>query len=703
MASSGNTIYFGGDFSQVWANSGGGAVVDANTGAIAAKSKVPYVAGAIFASASDGKGGWYIGGNITKVGNSSRDLLAHINSDGSLDANWSFTVSGTGKRINKIVVSGNDIYVGGTFTQITDAVNTYGRTNLARLKADGTVDASWSPNASGVASTVNALALSGNTLYVGGIFDTISTVSRNHLAALNTSNGSAKNWNPGLPTSPTNVINDIAVHGDVVYVAGGFNTTIGGQSRRYLAALSATDAGAAANGFNPDPILPVYTIAVSQDGNTVFVGGLFYSGGIIVSIGGGNLDFLAALNASNGTAILTWTPNPDQSIHTLALSGNTLYVGGSFSTINGSARTCAAALSTDTSTTTLRDWAPETDDAVWAFGISGSKVYVGGAYGGINVATRNRAAAVDGATGLLTSWNPNVTGSAVWCLAVDGNTVYMGGNYTNAGGAARTNLAGISTKTGLADTFNPDPDDIVYGLKVYNNIVYAGGDFTGYLAAYDPATSDLAAGWTTPVLNNSVYAIEAANGILYAGGIFTTVGGDGTYQYLAAFNAGTGALTKIKGFDFDPMYALSSCEVDVPHPGRTACCTPAVHSTVLSEDSPSKNLADIDISNLPGTTTNSWNPNPLGTVAGLSVLNKTLYASGGFSSAGGVTTSVAAIDMASGTVSSTWTPTLNNVAYAIKAFGNMVIVGGSFSTVNGSLSFPSLVAIDLKTGLPWGY
>lgn len=702
VTTSGNSIYFVGDFTSVWANSGSGAAVNSDTGKIPARSYVLYIDGSVTAVASDGKGGWYIGGDFGQVGNFNRDQLAHINSNGTVDANWSFTVNGS--AIKAIVVSGSNIYVGGTFTQITDAVNTYARVNLARLKSDGTVDAAWFPNASGTASTVNALALSGGSLYVGGIFTTIGGISQNHLAAVNTSNNSAQTWSPGLASGATNVIYDIAVSGDTVYVAGGFNGTIGGQSRKYVAGLSASSATANATGFNPNPNLPVYTLAVSKDGNTVYAGGLFFSGGVLVSIGGGNLDFLAALNASNGTAILTWTPNPDGLVNDIVVSGDTVYVGGSFSTISGDSRDYAAALSTNTAA--VRDWNPVPDGTVNTLAVSGGKVYVGGSFMGINVTTRNMAAAVDGGTGLLTSWDPNVTGNIVNAVAADGGMVYLGGDFTQVGTTPCNFLAGVSAKDGTVSTFSSAPDGEVYALKAYGGNLYVGGNFTSYLNAYDLDTNASLAGWTSPVLNDVVNALEASGGNLYAGGAFDTVDGDGTYQYLVCLATDTGAITQIKGFDFDPMSALASGEVDALLLSNKILYTGGLFNGTVGGFA-KQNLADIytgNTSGTPGSTISGWNPAPSSTVYALSALKKTLYAAGAFTSADGVTTSVAAINVEDGVVSTTWTPTANDTIDALKAFTNVVLVGGNFTFVtSGSLYFPSLVAIDRETGLPYGY
>jgi hypothetical protein len=59
------------------------------------------VNGAINASASNGAGGWYIGGSFTLVGGVARDQLAHIRANGTV-SDWDPNANST---VNAIAVS----------------------------------------------------------------------------------------------------------------------------------------------------------------------------------------------------------------------------------------------------------------------------------------------------------------------------------------------------------------------------------------------------------------------------------------------------------------------------------------------------------------------------------------------------------------------------------------------------------------------
>src|SRR5207244_6697337 len=81
LASSGNTIYLGGDFTQIGRPTGGLLGLDPTSAALVV---LPKVLGTVYAMAPDGTGGWFIGGSFTYVGGALRSNLAHIASDGSV-------------------------------------------------------------------------------------------------------------------------------------------------------------------------------------------------------------------------------------------------------------------------------------------------------------------------------------------------------------------------------------------------------------------------------------------------------------------------------------------------------------------------------------------------------------------------------------------------------------------------------------------
>ena len=299
-------------------------------------------------------------------------------------------------RVDAAVPDGaGGFYISGTFT----VVGGFARNNIAHILAGGSVDAAFDPSAN---NSVMALAVSGTTVYAGGGFTVIGGQSRNGIAALDATTGAATAWNPNAGgTSP--YVWALAVSGSTVYAGGDF-TSIGGQGRNYIAALDASSGLATAwnpNAGGTDPLYRVHTLAVS--GSTVYAGGRFFN------IGGQNRHHIAALDASSGLAT-AWDPSA---------------------------------------------WNPDAYPDVYALAVSGSTVYVGGDFTEIGGQTRNRIAAVDASTGLATAWDPDAS-SGVRVLAVSGSAVYVGGGFEYIGGQYWSCLARFSSPDATAPVTSND-------------------------------------------------------------------------------------------------------------------------------------------------------------------------------------------------------------------------------------------------------
>lgn len=325
------------------------------------------------------------------------------------------------------------------------------------------------PNMSVTDGYVYAVALVGNTIYLGGNFTHVGPTTgiggqyRNNLAALDATTGLPTAWNPGSD----NTVWTLAVNASTVYAGGSFDV-IGGQSRRHLAALDATTGLATA--WNPGASGLVRTLAVS--GSTVYVGGNF----AFLGVGDKERNNIGALDASSGIAT-AWDPRADYPVNVLKVSGSTVYVGGSFTNIGRQSRSCIAALDAGTGLATA--WNPGADISVDALAVSGSTVYAGGNFDFIGGQSRSYIAALDAATGLATAWNPKANFPIVQALAVSGSTVYAGGNFTTIGGQSCGRLAALDATTGLASlAWNPGADNAVLALAVSGSTVYAGGGFS---------------------------------------------------------------------------------------------------------------------------------------------------------------------------------------------------------------------------------
>jgi hypothetical protein len=363
-------------------------------------------------------------------------------------------------------------------------------------------------------NVVYALVQSGNTVYVGGLFTTIGGLARNRLAAFDATTGAVdSSWDPDIGGGTAPAVRALVVEGGRIHVGGRFTTVNGGIARNNLAAFEL------ANGVNT-----------------------------------GQVDAAWDPDVTGGTAIVS----------ALATDGSLIYAGGVFTTVNGATgRNGLAAfpIADGISTGTATAWDPDLGGGLalaWDIEVDGSTVYVGGSFTTVNAGAtaRNNLAAVDAATGLAdAAWDPDITGGslpAVQALAVDGSRLYAGGKFTTVnGGVARNNLAAFELANGVnagAVDAAWDPgvsilSDGVRALHVAISKLYVGGNFTtvsgvtrnsaaalsladgaspAVLDSWDPSMSG--AHLSGPTSMTSVYSIISSASGLLVGGDFTEVG-----------------------------------------------------------------------------------------------------------------------------------------------------------------------------------
>ena len=674
----GNTIYMGGSFTYVGPNIPYGASIDATSGAPNFNYVKPN--GNINAVVPDGSGGWYIGGTFTMVGNQVRNRIARINADGSLNA-WNPDADNT---VNSIAVSGNTVYIGGLFTMLKTNTTPVSRNRIAAIDATTGDPTSWDPNAGGNVATIT---VSGSTVYVGGAFTTIGVDNRNRIAAIDAVSGSATAWNPAASISSGSV-SAIAVSGTTIFVGGNFGagSTIGGQSRKFLAALDATTA--LATSWAPEPGSTISALAIN--GNTLYVVGGF------TTIDAQPRNRIASFDITNlgAIALKSWDPNANSSVNSVAVSGTTVYVGGLFTSIGGQNRNRLAAL--DASTGNALSWDPSSSGSTASLAVSGSSVYAGGNFVSIGGFVRNGLAAMDASTGAVTSWNPNLSGgtATVNAIVVNGSTVYFGGNFTTVGGTTRNRAGAVDAATGIVTSWDPNINSTVNAMALYGpgNTMYVGGQFTAVngttpnrtgLAAFDLLNGTMTS-WN-PQASSTVNSLLLNGNTLYIGGQFVSFGGGAQLRNrIASYDVSTGTINA-----WNPNAGASGNVFTMALDNNILY---AGGSFTSMGGSTRNRIAAVDAST--GGLT-AWDPNAGTTqVSTIVVDGATVYAGGTFTTIGGATRNrIAALSATTGTAIAGWDPNANSSVTALMLSGNQVFVGGALTTMK-NLPFASLAVLN---------
>lgn len=475
----------------------------------------------------------YVGGSFSAAGEVTLQGIGRWDGSG-----WSPIGGGlaAGFRIRAIAVHGGRIYAGGNFIVIQP-----GGTLIRSLAVwDGE---QWSAVGSGVNMEVNALAVYGGSLMVGGRFTMAGNAPANRIARWD---GAA--WSPlnsGLEGGVLAAVNSLVVH-DGALIAGGAFTTAGEASVTGLARWDGLAWAAFAAPLNTSIGMVGTVSALTAGSSGVYAVGSFseagsstvpglarWDGGQWSALGGGIAGFVqAVVSTPEGT-----------------------YVGGQFPTAGG----------VRVNSITVRRggaWHP-LGGGVLAFGqpglvraiaTHGSHVYVGGSFSVAGGVTATNVARWDGVT-----WAPlggglsGGPGALVLSLAVAPNgDLVAGGVFNQAGNRAARNIARWNGTewSPLAEGLGATGGGTVQALGFLGDDLFAGGAFNQpvpFLARWDGAA------WTSPggAPDSTVLSLSVHDGRLYAGGYFLRVGGL-TVNRIAAWT-GTTWMPLASGVGTDSM------------------------------------------------------------------------------------------------------------------------------------------------------
>ncbi len=279
-----------------------------------------------------------VGGSFTTFRGASRNSLARLRADGSLDTfNPGLAFSGylgTTPSVQAVAVQADGkVLAAGSFT----VLNQPGGGGVVRLNADGSLDASFNVGTGvvddggqvGTAYTVNVLP--NGQILVGGAFATFNGVGTAGLVRLNADGSVDPGFNAGgagiTGNSYGRDVHGVVVQGDGRIVLGGHFSTYDGQSAQSVARLNAN--GTPDASFNVGSGVSdggVFAVAVQGDGKVLGGGGYNTCDGISVA-------HLVRLNV-DGSLDTGYAPNGSLFIGEvdalLVQPGGTVLAGGSF-------------------------------------------------------------------------------------------------------------------------------------------------------------------------------------------------------------------------------------------------------------------------------------------------------------------------------------------------------------------------------------
>ncbi|MCU0436394.1 MAG: putative Ig domain-containing protein [Raineya sp.] len=427
---------------------------------------------------SDGK--ILAGGNFIGYNGTSRNNIARLNADGTLDNTFNVGTGFNGAVYSVVLQSDGKILVGGSFSNYNGTITS----RIARLNADGTLDSSFNTG-SGFDATTNALAIqSDGKILVGGSFTNYNGTTRNNIARLNVNGTLDTGFSVG--TGFNSPVVSFAIQSDGKILVGGNFSSYNGSTANRIVRLNT--GGSLDNTFNNGGsgfTGSVQEVVIQPSTNYVWVaGGTTYNGtatGGLVRLNGstGAIDNPASMGSGGGAFTQTLAFQSDGKI----------LVGGGFQGYNGvNFKFGLVRLNTDGSLdNTLKNntgiWGDggtfvkvQSDDKIILYG--DIRVYNGTP---INRITRlNADGTLDNTLNVGTGFNQSLSALTIQS---DGK-ILVGGSFTSYNGTPVNKIARLNPDGTLDNTFsttgtgfNSRPN--VFALQSDGKIL-VGGSFTSY-------------------------------------------------------------------------------------------------------------------------------------------------------------------------------------------------------------------------------
>ncbi len=672
-AVSGDTVYIGGDFTQV----GTGAKKLAKFNADSDKPDIsfPELGGTdkITAMESDGAGGFYLAGYFDNYNGAAiaETYIIHVLAGGTLDPAFEPVAINYGnKTIFTLKKVKNRLYVGGWFSSVQNTT----RSGLAALDATNAHLINWVPE--GEADAVVQVDANDSLVFANfGVFY-INNFIPDRCMVLKASSGQLTS---GLPTpSDGAAVTAFTIDRNTLYMGGNFTSL--SSPTAYLSKAKATDASG-------DPAFPVTDGTINDiipDGS-----GGYYVAGQFSVIGGISRNNIAHVLANNQIDPV-FNPDVNNYISSLTADGSNIYLSGGFTAVNGQVRNHVASCNKSNGILTVLD--PNVNGPVWTMAISNGILYFGGKFSTVKSVTRNYAAGYDIAANALTSWNPNLNLDAHKILpAPTGSSIFICGAFTTVDGNSIPYATKVNNVTGKpVVSWKPGPNNYIYSAILVDSVLYAKGLFTlvngkprYYFAALDTSVNNpknLRAD-----LSHSQYGdvndFAVNNNKLYIGGVFATIQ-DSARTNIARIDLATGLVDTWNGGDLiqpnATVWAVEAASNDVILGGDFTASYPVARD----------HLAAVDISNN-SFKLKSWQPSggyfqSYNSIYSFYRYKKNIFTSGFFTYFDGNAQSnnIVALDTTTGAVTYNFSKKYPNAGVSVTGYNDRLFIAGRFTEID---------------------
>ena len=421
-----------------------------------------------------------IAGDVFEYNGVRRNYMARLNADGTLDATFHYQ-NGANSSIYAIALQGDGkIMIGGRFTNY----NGVSITRLARLNTDGTVDNSFitGVGANDFIRTITVQSTQqGEKILVGGIFTNYSNSNRKGLVRLNNDGSLDGTFDPS-GTGINKYIFNIVMQTDGKILIGGEFSQYSGSTCNNMARLNAN--GTLDEAFNPGqgPSGSVYAIVQESNGK-ILIGGFFFN------YNNRKVGYITRLH-ENSNHDITFNPvnGANNGIYAKAFQNRQLLIAGSFTAFNNISVGRIARLNEDgTLDPTFNTGGMGANGDIRDISLlSNGKILITGYFTEYNGKSVKYLARLNADGTLDESFNNGGNGVNHFIsthAVLSNGKIVIAGSFNEYNGLRRQRLARLNNDGSLDTDFDPGASvgfDWIYFILPQGEKIIIGGNFLSY-------------------------------------------------------------------------------------------------------------------------------------------------------------------------------------------------------------------------------
>jgi uncharacterized delta-60 repeat protein len=475
-----------------------------------------------------------LGGDFTSYNETARNRIVRVNTDGSIDDTFN-PGTGANNRVYSIVIQNNGkIIISGFFALF----NNMAYAGIARLNTDGSVDSSFMTGL-GTRQWIFSIALqSDDKIIIGGDFTSFNDRSCNRINRLNNDGSIDIDFNKS--TGANGSISSIVIQKDGRIIIGGDFTIFNGMTRNYIARLNTNGTLDTTYNLGAGANYPIRAIAIQEDGKIVI-------GGHFSRYNESSINHIARLN-DDGFPDDEFKPGTEVAGHVVSIivqNDGKIIVACNAVDVGRVIR-----LNADGSHDDTFDSEAGTDGSITTIALqSDGKIIVSGNFTTCNKTERKCIARLNSDGTLDETFNPG-TGANQAILSTivqDDGKILIGGSFGFFNGTTRNRIARLNPNGTLDTSFNPSTganSAIVATVLQGDGKILIGGHFTIYRGTSRNRIARLNSNGTLDTsfdpdlgANSHVNSIAVQkDGNLIIGGDFTSYDGNGKNRIARIFN-----------------------------------------------------------------------------------------------------------------------------------------------------------------------